>query len=52
MEENRIVFVYYTRSFILSNACIWGAVAEEVRTVFEELDDATIYIPDLLLLSN
>lgn len=25
----------------------WGTVVEEVRTVFERMDDATIYIPDL-----
>ena len=25
----------------------WGAVVEEVRTIFAELNDATIYIPDL-----
>ena len=26
---------------------VWGAVVEEVRTVFARLNDATIYIPDL-----
>jgi hypothetical protein len=24
-----------------------GAVVEDVRTIFQRLDDATIYIPDL-----
>ncbi len=24
----------------------WGAVVEDVRGIFERLDDATIYIPD------
>ena len=29
----------------------WGAVVEEVRTVFERRDDATIYIPDVEAIS-
>jgi hypothetical protein len=33
--KNQIAFGFY----------YWGAVVEDVRTVFERMDDATIYIP-------
>jgi hypothetical protein len=26
---------------------LWGAVVEDVRTIFEKRNDATIYIPDM-----
>ncbi len=32
---------------LLSRFLKLGAVVEDVRTVFERLDDASIYIPDL-----
>ena len=25
---------------------VWGAIVEDVRTVFEKKNDATVYIPD------
>lgn len=31
---------------------LWGAVVEEVRTIFAQRNDATIYIPSLKSYSN
>jgi hypothetical protein len=35
-----------TKSYFLKISK-WGAVVEEVRTIFEKRNDATIYIPDM-----
>ena len=36
-----------TKTPRLLEGFLWGAVVEEVKTVFEWMNDATIYIPDL-----
>lgn len=49
---NPIYLIILNESYSAHNAevqtyFIWGAVVEDVRTVFERRNDATIYIPDL-----
>ena len=46
-SSNPVLSLQHENSSQKGELFSWGAVVEEVRTVFARLNDATIYIPDL-----
>ena len=45
---DRSTWTLTKKPYLKSKVFTWGAVVEEVRTVFERTNDATIYIPNLM----